>query len=129
MLEGIFVTVTPQRGLRSKAPFPIGAELLCCKDPHNTYDTEAIRVFAKGGQAVGYISNSTNTKANGTMSAARVYDLVGDRFIVEVCFTTQTKVICRVLCRSVDDAATALEDYRRPKTLEDVYSEQTGSTK
>lgn len=32
------------------------------------------------GSRVGYIANSANTKANGTMSAARIYDKVGDFF-------------------------------------------------
>ncbi len=122
MLEGTFITVTGFRGMRGKQPFPIGAQLLCCKDPNNTFDTEAIRVYAKGGRAVGYVANSASTKANGTMSAARIYDTVGDRFTVEVCFTTQTKVICKLITRSVDDPA-ALEDYRRPESLEDVYEE------
>lgn len=122
MLEGTFITVTGFRGLREKQPFPIGAQLLCCKDPDNTIDTEAIRVFAKGGRSVGYVANSASTKANGTMSAARIYDTVGDRFTVEVCFTTQTKVICRLLSPSIDDPA-QLEDYRRPPSLEDVYDE------
>ena len=37
-----------------------------------------LRVLAPNGHTVGYIVNSVHTKANGTMSAARVYDLVGD---------------------------------------------------
>ena len=43
---------------------------------------------------MGYIANSASTKANGTMSAARIYDYVGRQFLIEVCFSTQTKVIC-----------------------------------
>ena len=43
-----------------------------------------------------YVANSVHTKANGTMSAARVYDRVGDLFWVEVCFSTQSKIICQI---------------------------------
>lgn len=45
---------------------------------------------------VGYIANSTNTVAGGTMSAGRIYDRVEKKFYVRVLFTSFTKVICRV---------------------------------
>ena len=122
MLEGIFVTVTGFRNYQNKLPFVIGAQLLCCKDPENTYDSESIRVFAKGGKQVGHIANSTAHKANGTMSAARIYDRVGDCFIIEVCFTTQTKIICKVIHSSLTDPE-ALQEYTPPKTLDQVYAD------
>ena len=34
---------------------------------------------------VGYIANSTNTVAGGTMSAGRIYDRVEKKFYVRVC--------------------------------------------
>ncbi|MGM9648448.1 MAG: HIRAN domain-containing protein [Butyricicoccaceae bacterium] len=105
MLDGIFVTVTGFKHYRDKLPFAIGAELLCCKEPDNPYDTEAIQVLSKGGYQVGYIANGVNTKANGTMSAARIYDRVGHCFLIEVCFSTQSKVICRVTQVDVKDEA------------------------
>lgn len=42
---------------------------------------------------VGYVANSTNTTANGTMSAGCVYDHVKRYFYARVMFTTFTKVI------------------------------------
>ena len=45
---------------------------------------------------VGYVANSCNTVAGGTMSSGRIYDKVGKRFYVRVLFTTFTKIICRV---------------------------------
>lgn len=78
LLEGVFVTITGFRNYYDKIPFSIGARFLCAKEPGNAYDTEAIRVLAPNGHTVGYVANSVHTKANGTMSAARVYDLVGD---------------------------------------------------
>lgn len=118
MLEGMFVTVTRFKSCQGKSPFPIGARLLCRKDPNNIYDTEAIRVFARGGIAVGYIANSASTKANGTMSAARIYDYVGRQFLIEVCFSTQTKVICQVLQKDLQDPA-LLEAFLRPEPEEE----------
>ena len=46
---------------------------------------------------VGYVANSVSTTANGTMSAGRIYDSVGDSFYAKVMFMTQSKVICKVL--------------------------------
>ena len=56
MLDGTFITVTSFKNFQGKAPFVIGAVLLCAKEPKNTYDTEAIKVFSKGGQAAGYVA-------------------------------------------------------------------------
>lgn len=127
MLDGTFVTVTRLKNHQGKSPFTIGAKLLCFKEPNNPYDTEAIRVLAPGGTAVGYIANSVSTKANGTMSAARVYDHVGDRFLIEVCFSTQTKVICQVIQKDFRDPA-QLNAFLHPEpvkeqTLADVFPE------
>ena len=102
MLDGIFVTVTGFHHYQDREPFPIGAVLLCCKEPENPYDSEAIRVLSAEGSKVGYIANGPSTKANGTMSAARIYDKVGDRFFIEVCFSTQTKIICKVIQSSME---------------------------
>ena len=110
MLDGIFVTVTGFKHYNDRAPFPIGEILLCCKEPNNPYDTEAIMVLSYGGYKVGYIANGAGTKANGTMSAARLYDRVGDNFLIEVCFSTNTKIICQVLAFDVTDPG-VLERY------------------
>lgn len=108
LLEGVFVTITGFRNYYDKIPFSIGARFLCAKEPGNAYDTEAIRVLAPNGHTVGYVANSVHTKANGTMSAARVYDRVGDLFWVEVCFSTQSKIICQITDFDVPKAAATL---------------------
>lgn len=124
MIDGTFVTVTGFRHYRDRVPFSIGAELLCCKEPENAYDTEAIKVVAEDdGSRVGYIANSANTKANGTMSAVRIYDKVGDFFLVEVCFSTQTKIICRITDFNVTDETT-LERFRdKNEIIESSFGE------
>ncbi|MBS5645763.1 MAG: hypothetical protein KHW46_08390 [Clostridiales bacterium] len=55
-----------------------------------------------------YVANSVHTKANGTMSAARVNDRVGDLFWVEVCFSTYSKIICQITDLDVQKAAATL---------------------
>ena len=77
-------------------PFKIGALLTCRKDPDNEYDDEAIAVFRSGTGKVGFIANSVHTKANGTSSAGRIYDSVGDKFTVTVRFTTRNCVIAEI---------------------------------
>ena len=46
---------------------------------------------------VGYVGNSCRTVAKGTKSAGRIYDKVGDKFFVKVCFVTGGLVIAEVL--------------------------------
>lgn len=76
--------------------FPIGAQISCLKEPQNAYDSEAIKATISVIGTVGYIANSVNTKANGTLTAGRIYDRVGESFTVRVLFTTSTKVIAKV---------------------------------
>ncbi len=96
MLEGLFVTVTGFSNYLNLAPFAIGARLICVKEPTNPYDDDAVKVIATDGRTVGYLANNAASKANGTLTASRIYDRVGKVFSVEVCFTTRTKVICLI---------------------------------
>lgn len=122
MLNGTFVTVTGFKHYKNKSPFSIGSVLLCCKEPENPYDTEAIQVFMEGGDTVGYIANGAGSKANGTMSAARIYDRVGDYFTIEVCFSTQTKIICQVTCPDVRDEKLIRQFTCPPEDPDDDFS-------
>lgn len=45
---------------------------------------------------VGYVANSPNTVAGGTMSAGRIYDHVRKKFYARVMFTTSSKIICKL---------------------------------
>lgn len=119
MLRGIFVTITGFAHYRDRSPFPIGCRLLCKKEPENVFDSEAICVMARGGFRVGYVANSVNTRANGTSSAGRIYDRVGDCFLVEVCFSTQTKIICQVVDFNVQDAQ-MLRDFSEVEDEENI---------
>ncbi len=96
MLDGLFVTVTGFKNAREMAVFTIGSRFICEKEPSNPYDDDAIRVVGPNGATVGYLANNAGTKAGGTLTASRLYDRVGSRFVIEVCFTTRTKIICRV---------------------------------
>lgn len=118
MLEGTFVTVTGISHYNGVRPYEIGKMLVCQKEPSNPFDTEAIMVLDKGNHKVGYIANGTNTKLNGTMSAGRLYDRLGDFCVIEVCFSTKKEVICQVIdfdCKNGD----LLNEFLEPDDDED----------
>ncbi|MEA4854204.1 MAG: HIRAN domain-containing protein [Christensenella sp.] len=91
-----YVSIVGFRYYFDKRPFVIGAKLLCVKEPDNVYDNEAIKVVFPVLGTVGYLANSVHTKANGTISAGRIYETVKDSFAVEVAFVTHSTVIARV---------------------------------
>lgn len=95
-MEELYVTVTGFSHYYGKKPFVVGNVLICEKEPGNRYDSEAIAVRLPLVGTVGFVANSTNNTAVGTMSAGRVYDKVEDKFYVRVMFITDSKVICHV---------------------------------
>jgi len=97
MPDGSFVTVCGFSSYQGLAPFNIGARFMCQKEPSNPHDDEAIRVMDESGVTIGYLANGGSTRANGTLSASRIYDRVGQLFVIEVWFTTRTKVICKIV--------------------------------
>lgn len=96
MPEGTFVTVCGFSKYRGIDPFSIGARFMCRKEPENPHDDEAIRVMDDSGVTIGYLANDRSERANGTLSASRIYDRVGELFVIEVWFTTRTKIICKI---------------------------------
>lgn len=96
-MQNIYITIVGFTNYYGKEPFKIGTEFTCVKEPDNAFDSEAIKVIFPLFGTVGYVANSVNTKANGTSTAGRVYDKVGDRFTVTVLFSTNTKIIAQVV--------------------------------
>ena len=97
MNEELYVTVVGFNNYYGKKPFIIGNQFQCVKEPDNEYDADAIKVEMPGFGTVGYVANSPRTKADGTLTAGRIYDRIGDKFSIQVMFATYTKVICKVL--------------------------------
>ena len=95
-MKDLYVTITGFRHYYGLRPLTVGNVICCQKEPDNSYDGEAIRCSLPAIGTVGYLANSPDTVAGGTMSAGRLYDRVEKRFYVRVLFTTFTKVICRV---------------------------------
>ncbi len=98
-----YVTITGFKHYYGAKPFAVGNLIRCSKEPDNPYDSEAIRCSLPAIGTVGYLANSPDTVAGGTMSAGRVYDRVKKHFYVRVMFTTFTKIICRIESGSPDE--------------------------
>ena len=96
-MKPVYITIVGFNKYYEIKPFSIGSMLTCEKERTNVYDSEAIRVQMPPIGTVGYVANSVHTKANGTCSAGRIYEMVGDIFLAQVLFTTSTKVIARII--------------------------------
>ncbi len=87
-----FITITGFRHYYGIRPFAIGNLI-------RAQITATVPMRAP----VGYVANSPDTVAGGTMSAGRIYDHVKKRFFARVMFTTFTKVICKIEFGSPDE--------------------------
>ena len=96
-MKNIFVTITGQNHYLGMKPYKIGRIVKLVKDKDNEYDEDAIAVVLPFIDVIGYIANSTNTVFQGTYSAGRLYDKIGDSAFAEVMFITHSSVIARVL--------------------------------
>jgi len=85
-MDGKYITITGFNHYYGLEPFKIGNLIRCCKETDNSFDGEAIKAVLPYIGTVGYIANSPNTVAGGTMSAGRIYDNVEDKFYVRVFF-------------------------------------------
>lgn len=92
-----YVTVTGFYHYYGREVFKIGRNFTCVKEPENHYDDEAIRVEDEAFGTVGYIANSTQTRAIGTYSAGKIGSKVKKKFTVQVMFVTASKIICKVV--------------------------------
>ena len=96
-MKNIFVTITGQNHYLGMKPYKIGRIVKLVKDKDNEYDEDAIAVVLPFIDVIGYVANSTNTVFQGTYSAGRIYDKIGDSVFAEIMFITHSSVIARVL--------------------------------
>ncbi len=120
--QELFVTVVGFNHYYGKKPFIIGNQFQCVKEPDNEYDTDAIKVEMPGFGTVGYIANSPHTKADGTLTAGRIYDRVSKKFSVQVLFTTCSKVICKVMPTDEPKRRYKFKRIRRDLTFDENLS-------
>ena len=94
--KNLFITVLKFGGHGQK-PFKIDSILKLTKEPDNHYDEEAIACEMRYFGHVGYVANSTQTVAKGTMSAGRIYDKIEDEYFAQVKFITKDCIIAKIL--------------------------------
>lgn len=101
-MEEVFVTITGIDYYLGKKPFKVGRKVRLVKEEENTYDAEAIRVELPYIDTIGYVANSTHTVYDGTLSAGRVYEKIGEKAVAQVMFITHSAVIAKVLSENSD---------------------------
>jgi len=97
MKNNVFITVTGVSHYYGMKPFEIDRVIKLVKEPDNEYDSEAIRVELPFIDKIGYVANSPNTIAKGTVSAGRIFDLFEGECFAQVLFVTHASVICGIL--------------------------------
>lgn len=101
-MSEIYVTITGQNHYLGMKPFKVGRRVRLVKDKDNDYDSEAILAELPYIDTIGYVANSTHTVYEGTQSAGRVYDRIGDVACAEVMFITHSGVIAKVVPEEKD---------------------------
>ena len=97
MEKTFFITITGISNYYGKTPFEIGRTFRIIKEPDNQFDKEAIVAALPYIGKIGYVANSTKTVYDGTISAGRLYDKIGDYAYGKVLFVTHSSAIAIVL--------------------------------
>ena len=101
-METMFVTITGVNHYYGMKPFKTGGIVKLVKDKNNHFDCEALEVKMPYIDTVGYVANSPNTTFQGTVSAGRLYDKIGEFAYARVMFVTHSSVIALVLPKEAD---------------------------
>ncbi|MBQ7117362.1 MAG: DNA-binding protein [Clostridia bacterium] len=96
-MESFFITVTGIKNYYGFKPFKVGKLFKIRKEFENNYDSEAIVAELPFIDTVGYVANSVHTVYDGTVSAGRLYDKIGDYAYARTMFITHSSVIALVI--------------------------------
>lgn len=111
-MENTFITITGLSHYIGTRPFKVGRVVKLVKELDNDYDTEAVRVDMPYLDTVGYVANSVHTVYEGTSSAGRIYDRIGDVAFAQVMFITHSSVIAQILSKEeLVSALTSEKDF------------------
>ena len=97
MKKDLYFTITATSLFHGHKPYKIGKIVKLVKEPDNSYDEEAIKVVMRYVGPAGYVANSTNTVAKGTMSGGRLYDRILDEDYATIKFITKDSIIAKIL--------------------------------
>lgn len=93
----MYITVQTFSNLHGPKPLALNGIVKLTKEPTNKYDSEAIACEMRHFGKIGYVSNSIQTVAKGTMSAGRLYDKISDEYFAKIKFIIGTDAIAKVL--------------------------------
>jgi len=110
-METMFVTITGANHHYGLKPFKVGNIVKLVKDKQNGYDSEAVEVIMPYISTVGYVANSPNTTFQGTFSAGRLYDRIGEYAYARIMFVTHSSAIALVLTPEVNAVCDKMFDY------------------
>jgi hypothetical protein len=105
MDRNLFVTITGTNYYYDMKPYEVDKIIKLVKEPDNKFDHEAVHAELPHIGIIGYVANSTNTVARGTMSAGRLYDHFNDYCFAQVLFIADRQVICLVIIPQEEKAA------------------------
>lgn len=93
----MYITIQSFNKLHGTKPLVLDGIVKLVKEPTNKYDAEAIACEMRHFGKIGYVSNSVNTVAKGTMSAGRLYDKINDEYVAKIRFIIADHAIAEVL--------------------------------
>ncbi len=101
-METMFITITGANHYYGLKPFKVGNIVKLVKDRQNGYDSEAVEVIMPYISTAGYVANSPNTTFQGTYSAGRLYDRIGEYAYARIMFVTHSSAIALVLSQEAE---------------------------
>ena len=116
-METMFVTITGANHYYGLKPFKVGSVVKLVKDKHNGFDSEAIEAVMPFIDTVGFVANSPNTTFQGTYSAGRLYDRIGETAYARVMFVTHSSVIALVLPPETNSACSQMFEGKCEKDV------------
>ncbi len=93
----VYITITGQKHYFGLLPFSIGTALRLQPEPDNVHDSGAIAVYAPAYGKVGYVAQTAETKADGTVSASSLSSLIKKPENASVRFIAGDYIIAEVL--------------------------------
>ncbi len=93
----MYITIQAFKDMHGSKPLALDRIIKLVKEPTNRYDNEAIACEMRYFGKIGYVSNSVQTVAKGTMSAGRLYDKITDEYFAKIMFIIDNIAIAKVL--------------------------------
>jgi len=96
-MSNTYITINHTEEFGGVLGYRVGDKLTLKKDHNNIYDDEAIIAFGKHDTKCGYVANSVESVARGTVSAGRLYDKIEESCNAVIQFILEEKIIASVI--------------------------------